>query len=113
MGKFALNPFRRKVVAEHRRYDVRLEGALVLLPRDIEVEGMILNVSEGGCLFRPFQTFLMNRTGDMVMVSCAGQKFEGRVMNTIERGYGVAFKDLVDLSAFGIRENQAAAKTGR
>jgi PilZ domain len=102
MGMAALNPFRRNKVAEHKRYDVRMKGGLVLLPRDIEVAGMILNVSEGGCLFRPFQSYLMNRTGDMVLLACEGHRFEGRVMNTIERGYGVAFKDLVDLSAFGI-----------
>ncbi len=102
MAKFSFNPLRRKVVAEHKRYDVRLKGGLVLLPRDIEVAGLILNVSEGGCLFRPFQNYLLNRDGDMVLLAIDGQRFEGRVMNTIERGYGVAFKDLVDLSAFGI-----------
>jgi hypothetical protein len=107
MGKLLTNPFRPKRVAEHKRYDVRLIGGLVLLPRDIEVEGMILNVSEGGCLFRPFQNFLMNRTGDMVQVAFEGHRVEGRVMNTIERGYGVAFKDLVDIRIFGVRRGAA------
>ncbi|MBU6405781.1 MAG: PilZ domain-containing protein [Alphaproteobacteria bacterium] len=107
MGIVLPNPFRPKRVAEHRRYDVRLTAGLVLLPRDIEVEGMILNVSEGGCLFRPFQHYLMNRSGDMVQVAFAGNRVEGRVMNTIERGYGIAFKDLVDISIFGVRRGAA------
>jgi hypothetical protein len=49
----------------------------------------------------------MNRTGDMVQVAFEGHRVEGRVMNTIDRGYGVAFKDLVDIRIFGVRRGAA------
>jgi hypothetical protein len=84
----------------HQRRDVRLEASLILLPREISVSGMILNVSEGGCLFRPFLSHLISRTGDKVLVEIGGARILGRVMNTNERGYGVAFEEFVDLSMF-------------
>jgi hypothetical protein len=84
----------------HQRLDVRLEASLILLPREISVNGLILNVSEGGCLFRPFLSHLISRTGDKVLVEVGGGRIFGHVMNTNERGYGVAFEELVDLSMF-------------
>lgn len=96
---------------QHRRRDVRIDAGLVLLPREIVVTGVILNVSEGGCLFRPFLGHLINRTGDPVMVEVAGLRILGRVMNTIERGYGVAFDELIDPAMFdGIVEKDKSAQ---
>jgi hypothetical protein len=51
-------------------------------------------------LFRPFQSLLLNRTGDKVMVGVRGHKLTGRVMNTIPKGYGIAFERLVDVNFF-------------
>lgn len=102
MPKFA-NPFSRKKRQNapiHQRRDVRLNAGLVLLPREIIVNGVILNVSEGGCLFRPVLSHLINRTGDPVIVDVAGLRILGRVMNTNERGYGVAFDELIDAVVF-------------
>lgn len=94
---------RGQETAQHQRFTINLRGQLVLMPREIEVEGMILNVSEGGCLFRPFQSHLINRTGDMIMVGVNGRRLPGRIMNTIPVGYGIAFPELVNLGIFGIK----------
>lgn len=100
MGAFALPRLSQKRVAEHARHDVRLKGGLVLLPKEVTVDGLILNVSEGGCLFRPLQTHLLNRTGDHVMLAFRGHRLAGRIMSTNQRGYGVAFERLVDVNWF-------------
>lgn len=94
---------RPKTTVLHKRYDVRIKAEIILMPREVAVEGMILNCSEGGCLFRPFQSHLINRTGDMVMVALNGKRLTGRIMNTNERGYGIAFPELVKIDWFGIR----------
>ncbi|MFZ4071793.1 MAG: PilZ domain-containing protein [Caulobacterales bacterium] len=102
MPKFT-NPFTPKksqTVPTHRRRDVRLNAGLVLLPREISVNGVILNVSEGGCLFRPLLSHLISRTGDPVIIDVAGVRILGRVMNTNVRGYGVAFDELIDPAMF-------------
>jgi hypothetical protein len=100
MGLALPRLFAKKRVAEHERHDVHLEAGLILLPREIVVQGLILNVSEGGCLFRPLQNYLLNRTGDRVALAVRGHKLEGRIMNTIPRGYGIAFAQLVDVNFF-------------
>jgi hypothetical protein len=109
MGAAFPNPFAKKKIAQHERFEVNLPAGLVLLPRDVVVEGMILNVSEGGCLFRPYQTHLLNRTGDRAAIMVRGHRLEGRIMNTIPKGYGVAFERLVDVTFF-LRLAQAAGR---
>jgi hypothetical protein len=92
--------FAKRKVAEHQRHTVNMPAGLILLPKEVTVDGIILNVSEGGCLFRPFQTLLLNRAGDKVMVAVRGHKLTGRIMNTIPKGYGIAFERLVDVNFF-------------
>lgn len=100
MGLAIPNPFKKRQVAQHERHDVRIKAGLILLPREIAVEGLILNVSEGGCLFRPYQNFLLNRSGDRIALAVGGHRLNGRIMNTIPKGYGVAFERLVDVNFF-------------
>jgi hypothetical protein len=109
LPKFSLSK-KKPSEPQHRRRDVRIEAGLVLLPREIVVNGVILNVSEGGCLFRPILSHLIYRTGDPVMVEVSGLRILGRVMNTNERGYGVAFDELIDPAMFdGIVQSDQSA----
>lgn len=92
--------FKRRQFAQYERFDVRLEAGLVLLPRDVALKGCLLNVSQSGCLFRPFQSHLISRTGDLILLAINGAHLPGRVMNTTERGYGLAFDEIVPLEHF-------------
>ena len=100
--KLPFAPQGRRQNAAHQRFDLGLQAEIVLLPRDIRVEGMVLNVSRGGCLFRPFVSYLVTRTGDMVILTFNGHQIPSRIMNTNPRGYGVAFNQLTDLRVFGL-----------
>lgn len=92
--------FVKAKTAEHTRHDVELPASIILLPREVELEGLIQNVSEGGCLFRPYQSFLLDRTGELVQLAVRGHRLPGRIMSTNPRGYGVAFERFVDVRFF-------------
>ena len=111
MGAALPNPLAKRKTAQHERFEVNLPAGLMLLPREVVVDGMILNVSEGGCLFRPYQSYLLNRTGDRCALVVRGHRLEGRIMNTIPKGYGVAFERFVDV-AFFLRLAQTQSRAG-
>lgn len=92
--------FVKAKTAEHTRHHVELPAALILLPREVELAGVIHNVSEGGCLFRPYQSYLLDRAGEHVQLAVRGHRLPGRIMNTNPRGYGVAFERFVDVRFF-------------
>ena len=66
-------------------------GALELTQVGAEYPGVLLEVSEGGCSFRPASHFLLDRTGAAVVVRCPYFVVEGRIRATRPEAYGVQF----------------------
>lgn len=85
--------FKRKesFVRRHSRHDCFIVGTMGLTERRIDVDGAVLELSLGGCLFRPASIFLLERGGEDVTVEFADLKIAGRLMNTRPVGYGVKF----------------------
>lgn len=91
--------FRRRPIRRHSRRESSHPGQMILMPRGIELQGKVLDIGEGGCMFRPGLTYLVNRTGDSVSIEVAGHQIPGRVASTTPRGYGISFDEDCDIDA--------------
>jgi hypothetical protein len=88
-----LSIFRRRSVRAHPRRPCRRLGQMILQPRDVEISGMVINISPAGCLFRPALHYLVQRNGDTVIITVADRRFAGHVVSTQKFGYGVKFEE--------------------
>ena len=61
-----------------------------------EYPGAILEVSRGGCSFRPASLFMLDRTGQTVVMRNEYFEVEGRIRSTRPVSYGIQFFDEVD-----------------
>ncbi len=57
--------------------------------RRIELEGLVLEVSRGGVLFREASTYILDRRGIEIEISFEGMKVSGKIVNVTTRGYGI------------------------
>jgi hypothetical protein len=111
-------PFLRKkqtFVRRHARYECCIVGELDVVERHFDIDGVILEVSAGGVLFRPASTFILNRLGERVRARFEGVEMEGVIMNVRPVGYGVKFDELIPDAAierlvadFGLKTAAAA-----
>lgn len=111
-------PFLRKketFVRRHARYECCMVGELDVIERHFDMDGVILEISRGGALFRPASTFILDRTGERVRLRFEGIEIEGAIMSARPVGYGVKFDgeiaetDIDRLAAeFGLKTARAA-----
>jgi hypothetical protein len=111
-------PFRRKQAAFVRRYsrhECFVIGTLVLPERRLELDGVIMEISIGGTLFRPATRFILDRSNEDCIVVFNEMRVPGRIMATRTNGYGIRLMrdldpDFVEetVSHFGLRRLPAA-----
>ncbi|NDC57545.1 MAG: hypothetical protein EBZ50_01680 [Alphaproteobacteria bacterium] len=82
----------------HQRQACRLPGLMILTPRDVEIQGLILDISPAGCRFRPELAFLVQRGGETVAIEIGARRFSGQIVATTPFGYGVRFDEEHDVS---------------
>lgn len=98
LSKFRL-PFLKKkevFVRRHTRHDCCVIADMRMVERNFEMDGVILELSQGGVLFRPASTQIMDRQGELVAVRFEGREYTGIIMNTRPIGYGVRLKEEID-----------------
>jgi hypothetical protein len=115
---FSFLPFRKKQTAFVRRYsrhECFVIGTLVLPERRLELDGVVMEISIGGTLFRPATRFILDRTGEDCVVVFNELRVAGRVMATRSNGYGIRLMrdldpDFVDqtVATFGLKRMPAA-----
>ena len=64
---------------------------MILESSRIAINGVIWDISEAGCLFRPKLRYLLQRSHMDVEVVVNEQRFHGQIKNTNPRGYGILF----------------------
>jgi hypothetical protein len=79
--------FRR--MRAHERYPCCAIATLELVEQDIQLEGLVLEASLGGLLFREALSFIYDRRGESVRVHVAGLRLLGEIVNVHARGYGL------------------------
>jgi len=83
----------------HDRRACRLGATMTLLARDIDLNGIVLDISPRGCLFRPELLYLVQRSGESVYVEIAGRRIAGSVAATSSSGYGIRFDEEQSIDA--------------
>ncbi|MGF1474017.1 MAG: PilZ domain-containing protein [Geminicoccaceae bacterium] len=74
-----------------QRAPTRILASLILLDRMQTIDGLILNLSAGGLLFRPARSYLLDRRDEPVRVVADDIHLNGTIAGTSPRGYGVRF----------------------
>lgn len=89
--------FRSK--SRHRlysRYPCCAVSTLLLVDKGVELEGLTLELSRGGALFREACTFILERNGVPVTLRLPDLALSGSIVNTRSEGYGVRFEKVME-----------------
>lgn len=94
-GLFSKLPFFKKkaFTRRHTRHDCCIIATLTIDERHFELDGVILELSRGGVLFRPASTYILDRYGERVTARFEGIEGEGIIANVRPQGYGVRFRE--------------------
>lgn len=75
----------------HERFDCALLGVMEVTGSGASFEGAVLELSAGGCSFRPASMFLLDRQGETVMVRTDYFTREGKIRAVRASSYGIQF----------------------
>lgn len=86
-------PFMRRrdftMVRAHMRHPCCVIAKMTIVEAAIDLEGLVLEASLGGLLFREASTYIYDRRGEAVRVHAAGLSLAGAIANVHARGYGI------------------------
>src|SRR3954447_9918368 len=75
----------------HSRLECVVIGTMKVIDIGAEFDGALLELSRGGCTFRQASMFVLDRTGEAVLVRTEMFEMEGRIRAVRPEGYGVQF----------------------
>ena len=87
---------RNRGLRQHERYPCCIQGALEIRERSYRIEGLVMEISRGGALFREASRFILDRVGMSVTVQTADISVTGTIVNMRPAGYGIRFDNLID-----------------
>ena len=76
---------------EYQRHECRIDAVMTQISNRIDVAGIVFDISQKGCLFRPAQHYLLYRAEVPIQLHVNGMTLFGSIANTITRGYGIDF----------------------
>jgi hypothetical protein len=74
-----------------RRVSIEAPAELYFTERKYSITGMVIEISQGGALFREATRYIMDRRRALVVLRLAGQEFPGVIVNVRSTGYGILF----------------------
>ena len=77
----------------HERYTCEIPGTMTVLETGAKFDGLILEISAGGCSFRPASLYLLNRVGSEVSIGTEHFSVTGLIRATRPHSYGIEFSD--------------------
>lgn len=83
----------------HERNNCFVPGSMTVEDIDASFDGAILELSAGGCSFRPASMFLLNREGEHVIIHTPVMPVRGIIRSTRPSSYGVQFLEELPLDA--------------
>lgn len=102
LSKYVPQKWRRKVVVDSQnfvrkydRHDCSFISKLVFLDTSAKLEGIVNEISQGGAIFRPAQSYVLERRGETIGLELNGISVSGTIVTTRDFGYAIKFfKDL-------------------
>lgn len=80
----------------HTRHDCVVVGTMKVVEIGAEFDGVLIELSCGGCAFRPASMFILDRTGEVVSIRTEFFEAEGRIRAVRPGSYGIQFFEDVD-----------------
>ncbi len=75
----------------HSRHDVVLVGGMTVIEIGAEFDGVVIEISAGGCAFRAASMFMLDRTSEVVSIRTELFEIEGRIRAVRPGSYGIQF----------------------
>jgi hypothetical protein len=101
-------------VRRHERFACCIVAVLDIVDKDVPVDGLVTEISQGGLLFRPATRFIFDRRGSSVLVRFSDEEWAGSIVNVKATGYGVRLDNEVPpeqiqslLDRFGFADDEA------
>jgi hypothetical protein len=82
-------------VRSYPRHSCCIVGVVVVLGRNVPIDGLLTEVSRGGALFRPASDFIFDRSDSEIALRFAEREWRGRIVNVKQRGYGIRWESVV------------------
>jgi hypothetical protein len=82
----------------HRRYPCCVIASMDVIERGYELEGTVLEMSQGGLMFRVASNYVLDRTGEKVIVHIDGLQLNSQIMASRPEGYGLRLMEELDLT---------------
>jgi hypothetical protein len=82
-------------VRRHERFPCCVIAVLHLPDKDLPLEGLVTEISQGGVLFRPASHFIFDRRGAKVTLRFADDDVDATIVNVKSHGYGVEFDEVI------------------
>ena len=101
-------------VRRHERFACCIVAVLDIVDKDVPVDGLVTEISQGGLLFRPATRFIFDRRGSSVLVRFDDEEWAGSIVNVKATGYGVRLDNELQpeqiqslLDRFGFADDEA------
>lgn len=75
----------------YERYACSIPGTMTVLENGARFDGLILEISAGGCSFRPASHYMLNRVGSEVVIGSDEPLAHGVIRATRPHSYGIEF----------------------
>ncbi|MBV6658806.1 MAG: PilZ domain-containing protein [Devosiaceae bacterium] len=82
----------------HRRYPCCVIASMDIVERAYSLDGTVLEMSQGGLMFRAASNYVLDRTGEKVVVHIDGLDLPAQVMASRPEGYGLRLLEDLDLT---------------
>lgn len=82
----------------HRRYPCCVIATMDIVDRVYSLDGTVLEMSQGGLMFRAASNYVLDRTGEKVIVHIDGLELHAQIMASKPEGYGLKLMEDLDLT---------------
>jgi hypothetical protein len=99
------------VMREHERHPCCALASMTIVEREVDLDGLVLEVSQGGLLFREASSFIFDRYGSAVKIRVAGLEVSGTIVNVRANGYGIRLTRQLTMEELDLIQAQADVPT--
>jgi hypothetical protein len=81
------------------RHDCMLMAHLFMPEKEFEIDGLLVEISRGGALFREASTYILDRRNMPVLVRFLDREYPAVIVNVSPKGYGLRWSELLPAEA--------------